>query len=81
MFKAPLWYLVLLGGTSVVTVVTMWRFHREEPTDLTRFVQLLHVGVLVWATMAFFENLGVSPMVSHTFTKLTYLAIPLVPTA
>ncbi|MFC6955161.1 histidine kinase N-terminal 7TM domain-containing protein [Halorubellus litoreus] len=72
---------MLLASTAAVSVWTLVSLRREDPTDLTRFLQLLLVAVLAWTTMAFFDGLGISPSVTYAFTKLTYLGIPVVPTA
>jgi signal transduction histidine kinase len=79
MFKAPIWYLTLLAGTFAVAAGTFVRVRREASSTLTRYLQVLLVGVMVWTMMSFFDGLGISPTVTYTFTKLTYLGIPVVP--
>jgi PAS domain S-box-containing protein len=81
MFKAPVWYLLLLGISSVFAVATLVRVRREGAGGITAPLQVLLVAVVVWMTMALLDNLGISPGISYTFTKLTYLGIPTVATA
>jgi len=81
MFKAPYWYLFLLEVSSVLALATLLRIRREESTGIDRPLQLLLVAVFVWTTMTFGDQLGISPAVTYTFTKLSYLGIPVVSTA
>lgn len=81
MFKAPLWYIVLLGLSSILAGGMLFRLRREETTDIVQYLTLLMAAVFVWTSMGFFDQLGISPAVTYTFTKLTYLGIPVVSTA
>jgi signal transduction histidine kinase len=81
MFKAPVWYLVLLAAATAMAAVPLVQLRRADETTLRRCLQLLMAAVILWTAMTFLDGLGISPPVTYTFTKLTYVGIPLVPTA
>jgi hypothetical protein len=64
-----------------MAAVPLVQLRRADDGTLRRCLQLLMAAVMVWTAMTFLDGLGISPPVTYTFTKLTYLGIPLVPTA
>jgi len=78
MVDAPVWYLALLALGSLVALATAVQIQRAGTSRLHRLLQALVLAVVVWTTMTLGDNLAGSPEVSHVFTRLAYLGIPLV---